>query len=268
VEDWGEAEDQRMVFSQVPPEFPPKILAETGKRRNGKKWVRVSVPNESLVGEVQAIIQDEVGFPLRIVGHEKRHFVVACADDGQVRELLEIDGSKLSGQVIRVQRAAYSMSGDEIFAFVRRHLEQDEELRSMQADYLAGPGRAREVRAVLSDPPVVVEKEPKQDQKKKGKWDRPHKKIVKAEVKGKSQSQSAKASPRAQSPKGDRPSYPNFIPGECFDCSQAGKDPKHDFKTCQFHLDKLAQRRAKGGADGSRSPRGSPSANPPRRSAE
>jgi hypothetical protein len=95
-----------MVFSQVPPEFQPEILAETGKRRNGKNLVRVSAPNESLVGEVQDIIQDEVGLPPGIVGHVKRHFVVACADDGQVRESLEIDGSKLSGQVLRVQRAA------------------------------------------------------------------------------------------------------------------------------------------------------------------
>jgi hypothetical protein len=80
--------------------------------------VRVSVPNEFLVGEVQAIIHNEVGFPLRTVEHEKRHFVVACVDVSQVGELLDIDGSKLSGQVIQVHRAAYSMSGNKIFAFI------------------------------------------------------------------------------------------------------------------------------------------------------
>jgi hypothetical protein len=37
----------------------------------------------------------------------------------------------------------------------------------MQTDYLTGPGRSREVRAVLSDPSMVVQKEPKQDKKKR-----------------------------------------------------------------------------------------------------
>ena len=45
VEDWSDAEDQKHVFSQVPPpNLQIKVLAETRKRRNDKLLVRVVVP--------------------------------------------------------------------------------------------------------------------------------------------------------------------------------------------------------------------------------
>ena len=60
VEDWSEMEDQGFVFSQTPSEYQPKILAETGKRRLGKNWVRVVVPQSMQALELQAILTQEV----------------------------------------------------------------------------------------------------------------------------------------------------------------------------------------------------------------
>ena len=52
VEDWSEAEDQQNVFSQIPIEYHSKVLNEIGKRRSGKKWVRVVVPENLSAHEV------------------------------------------------------------------------------------------------------------------------------------------------------------------------------------------------------------------------
>ena len=44
VEDWTDAEDQQYVFAAIPPQYQSRVLSETGKRRNGKQWVRIMVP--------------------------------------------------------------------------------------------------------------------------------------------------------------------------------------------------------------------------------
>ena len=124
------------------------------------------MPNEAMAVEVQGLLEQELSVTLRCVSHEKRHFVVACESDQEVRSLLDLDGSKLDGHIVRVQRAEYSMSGDEIFAFVRRLLEQDEELRILRRSYGGPPDSPREVRAVQTDHAVTQDKNSQQAEQK------------------------------------------------------------------------------------------------------
>ena len=155
VEDWSDAEDQQHVFSQVPSGLQLKILAETRKRRSAKLWVRVVTPTGMTNAEVLSEIEAELGFTPHIVSQEKRHFVIACRNDTEVRGLMDLDGSKIDRHVLKVQRAEYNMSGDEIFAFMRRLLETDEELLVLRRSYgCADPPTRREVHAVQLEPKV------------------------------------------------------------------------------------------------------------------
>ena len=154
VEDWTDAEDQSYVFAAIPSYYQSKVLGETGRRRNGKRWVRVMIPQGKTQQEIIQLLEMELGYPLRVESSEKRHFVVACDTDQDVNALMEWDGSNIHGRVITVSRAQYSMTGDDLFAFVRRLLEEEEELRNLQRAYGAGGSTPRaNVKAVHDQSP-------------------------------------------------------------------------------------------------------------------
>ena len=135
VEDWTDGEDQQFVFTQVPHEFQQKSLNETTKRRMQKRWVRVVVP----AGLTHQVVLDElsklVGYPLTNCTVERRNMVIPCRDDQERLKMIRFDGAKLDGHVLRFQKADYNMTGDEIFEFVQRMLETNEELRNLRQFY-------------------------------------------------------------------------------------------------------------------------------------
>lgn len=152
VEDWSDAEDQQLVFSQVPPGLQAKVLTETRKRRNDKSWVRVVFPSSMSLPEVKAEMEAELGFTLRVLSQDRRHFVVSCGTQNEVQALLALDGCKIDRSILKVQRAEYSMTGDDIFQFVRRLLETDEELEVLRRSYGCEVPPSQSVRAVQVDP--------------------------------------------------------------------------------------------------------------------
>ena len=77
-------------------------------------------------------MQDEMQTDLAIVRNNGTHFVVDCPTAEIARALLAIDESILDGETIRIQKAEYSMTGDEIFSFVDRMLMEESELRGLQ----------------------------------------------------------------------------------------------------------------------------------------
>ena len=95
VEDWTDAEDQQYVFAAIPTQYQSRVLSETGKKRNGKRWVRIMVPPGRTMGEIKSLLELELQTPLQVISQEKRHFVVACGSDHEVRSLMEWDGAKL-----------------------------------------------------------------------------------------------------------------------------------------------------------------------------
>lgn len=132
VEDWMDAEDQQMVFKQLPTELQKKVHRETTKRRQGRMWVRVSIPPGLTGQQVQEQLEHVLDTALPIDTMERRQFVVRCESEEDQQALLQMDGAKLRGKVIKVQRAEYTMTGDEMLNLVRRYLEEDEELRRWQ----------------------------------------------------------------------------------------------------------------------------------------
>ena len=52
-----------------------------------------------------------------------------------MRSLMEWDGAKVEGQILTINRAQCSISGDELFAFVRTLLEQEVELNNLRRSY-------------------------------------------------------------------------------------------------------------------------------------
>ena len=129
VEEWGDEEDRRMVFSQVPEQYHQKIMTETQRRRRGQKWIRVGIPQGISSVKVREELEAEVGEPLTKINMEKRHFIVECPREEIYQKLLALDGSKIEGKPLRLQRAEYNMSGEEILAHVSILLQQEDELR-------------------------------------------------------------------------------------------------------------------------------------------
>ena len=164
VEDWSDLEDQHNVLSQVPPEMQSRIMRETSKRKANKKWVQVVVPPLLSAPEVIEELSQVLGRPLqRDTKIENRHFVVHCQSETEMHELYKWDGASMDGHPLRVQRADYFMSGDDIFAFVRQMLQEDEDLRALRIamGQPADPPRSpREVRAVQVEP-VPVQRQPR-----------------------------------------------------------------------------------------------------------
>ena len=97
--------------------------------------MRVVIPAPLSTLEVLRDLEVEVGFPIRPISQEKRNVVIACTSDVEMQTMLGLDGAKFEGRVVKIQRAEYSMTGDELFAFVRRLLETDEELASLRRSY-------------------------------------------------------------------------------------------------------------------------------------
>ena len=251
VEDWSDAEDQQHVFSQVPSQLQSRVLQETGKRRNGKKWIRVVVPPNLHVGVVQDEIANELGHPPQIVSLEKRHFVVECANENEIRTLIGLDGSKLDGHVIKVQRAEYSMSGDEIFAYVRRLLDQEEELRLLRRSYgcLDDPPREVQVAPIQQKSEVRQEGE-KKSEKNRGKFSprfdksrgNSSPKKVEIDVRPKDPPKRAPVSPNGE--KKSENERKNSDPMICRTCQKLGKPCDHDFRKCEISREDWNRRKA------------------------
>ena len=85
--------------------------------------------------EVLENLETELGTPLNVISQDKRHFVVNCPNQVELTALLDLDGCKLDGGVLRVQRAEYSMSGDDMLQFVKQLLETDDELSTLRRSY-------------------------------------------------------------------------------------------------------------------------------------
>ena len=278
VEDWSEMEDQTFVFAQTPSEFQTKVLIETGKRRNGKHWVRVVFPPDMQASEVQTILGQEIGVPFRVLSNDKRSFVIDCHSEANARILLENDGSKVEGRVIKIQKAEYSMTGDDIFRFVQRLLETEDDLRSLRKAYDIVDDAPRGVQLVQTHPAASPSHShpPSQGSSQGGPWGKDHwrddrqRRSPRAPHKpGRDQPSPGKPSATkpgangAPPPKGAKPGSPafKFKPGVCHDCEQTGKDPHHDFKTCPVHLAAWEERKK---AKAAKSKAAAPSQAPPR----
>lgn len=234
VEDWSDAEDQQHVFSQVPPHLQIKVLAETQKRRTGKMWVRVVLPPGLRMAEVVENLETEIGTRVNVISQDRRHFVIACNNQVEMAALLDLDGSQLDGGVLRVQRAEYSMTGDDMFQYVKQLLETDDELVSLRRAYEIKVPSPR-VNAVQADPRPSSPKDSKATvpkwtgkssynrnsdnkyQSKGGKW---------TETNWRDQAAPASAPESPYKKKG------GYDRNTCYTCHRAGRDANHDYKSC------------------------------------
>ena len=119
-------------------------MTETQRRRRGQKWIRVGIPQGISSVKVREELEAEVGEPLTKINMEKRHFIVECPREEIYQKLLALDGSKIEGKPLRLQRAEYNMSGEEILAHVSVLLEQEDELRLLQKSYCGDNGVSRQ----------------------------------------------------------------------------------------------------------------------------
>ena len=277
VEDWTETEDQQHVFSQVPPQFQPMILRETGKRRNGKRWIRVVVPPGETLDDIRSLLHEATGFKPGVVSTDKRHFVVDCASDHEMSQLLACDGAKVEGKVVKIQRAEYSMSGDDMLAFVRRHLEEAEELDIMRRSYGGidpPPPPPRSVRQVQSEknssPRREVRYESSSDRESSPRSWKDSKQPRKGKGKGKGSRKTQSVSSSTPPPRGKGGRAASSNPhgrgrgkgrgdppqsGICYTCRDLGRNPNHNYQDCQIsqavRKDTAEKKAKKDGSQGS-----------------
>ena len=251
VEDWTDSEDMQYVFSQLPPELQTLVLRETNKKRLNKHWVRVVVPRGLATHSVMEEVAKELERPLTDAIMDKRNFIVQCKNDTEVRFLLEIDRSEIDGQTVRMQKADYAMSGDEIFDYVRRQLEQEDELIRLRqfmgcpADTLGPLSPNREVRVVQLEevkpkPASGKEPKPKGGRGGRGRSTSPWKARADARApEGKSSNVTSRAAESKPGPptgrgkglKGLKPGD-DFWAKDCYTCGNLGLPRDHDFREC------------------------------------
>lgn len=265
VEDWSDAEDQQNVFSQVPQGLQMKVLAETRKRRNGKLWVRVVIPPGLAMPDVVENISDELGIRLQVISQDKRHFVINCRNQVEMQSLLDLEGCKLDGGVIRVQRAEYSMSGDDIFAFVKQLLETEEELESLRRSYdmhVQSPrSSVHAVQIESKDDSGQRYNRSPNNTPRGSSWSNKGNETRKGTAqkgKGKSHDKTNNNGDKKSSGNGGRGPSSSF--SGCRTCHREKRDADHDWKTCEHNQRSRAEWREKQAAQqsGSRDSRDPP----------
>ena len=132
VEGWSEIIDYEQIFGQLPGYFQQAVVKEQCRRRAGKNWVRVSIPKGLEMKNILQQMKEEVQRELFVVRTNGTHFVVECPNPEVARALLGIDGCMLDGETVRIQKAEYTMEGNDIFAFVDHLLMEENELRGLQ----------------------------------------------------------------------------------------------------------------------------------------
>ena len=257
VEDWTEAEDIHGVFSQIPIQFHSKVLAETGRRRNGKHWVRIGAPQGCTTHETQTMMENELGFNLNVITREKRHFVVACENERQARRLMDYDRGEVDRATMTVSPEQYAMSGDDLLAYIHRLLEQDEELDQMRRTYCHGVGTPRAgVRAVQDQFPRSPSNysggsgRGSQGSRPRGDKGSSEKKTGKGSAQGgrksdtrdgksqkKSEPQKKGGKADAGKQKEERSTKEVRDKGKCWTCEDLKVAADHDFRTCAKYLE-------------------------------
>ena len=204
------------------------------------------------------------------MAHEKRHFVVSCPSEDQVRALLALDGSKIDGQIVPISRAQYSMTGDDLIAFVRQLLEQEEEMNLLRRSYGCGESTPRTIKVVQGETPsspvakkkenngkARTDKKPRGDQKNS---DKNKQSPSRESQKNKDKNPEKKAGSPATSDKsekgrrGDRNS--SREKGKCWMCQDLGINTDHDYKGCPKYQDVKKKRDEKRNKRSENSPSG------------
>jgi hypothetical protein len=232
LEDWSDAEDQKLVFTQVPGCFHQKVLTETNRRRRDRAWVRVAVPESLTCQEVLQELERALGVALPRCHMDRRHFVIQCEGPAQQAQLLGYDRGHIDGHPLRIQRAEYSMSGEELLNYVRGLLLQDDELRLLKQSYGC---EEEEGRSIPREKPlggvfaVVGEDRPKSPP---GKTAKPTNGSFK---------------PRERFPKKGQGEEKKGVrnPNVCWTCEGRKKPAEHDYRTCPEFLKAKAARAAK-----------------------
>ena len=230
VEDWSDAEDQKLVFTQVPSCFHQRILTETNRRRRDKAWVRVAVPDRLNCHEVLQELERALGTALPRYSMDRRHFVIQCESPEQQQQLLGYDRGHIDGYPLRIQKAEYSMSGEELLNYVRSLLLQDDELRLLRQSY--GCSEQDLPKTPLVEPMggvfmVAQEERPKSPGQGSAKG---------ANSPAKAGEQSSRKSPEKKA---------NRDPNMCWECERQNLAARHDYRKCPLWQKSRAARDAK-----------------------
>ena len=216
----------------------------------GKKWVRVFAPKDIPIAIVRQELEVELGRPLTEVAVERRHMVVSCATDKEVRQLLDLDGAKFDGQPIKIQRAEYSMSGDDMLSWVGKLLESQEELETLRRTYgCDSPPRSREEEGLIRvvgdskpSPSGSSNSQPRKGQKGGG------------NRKGGNQGSTdggrgRPADQRETPPQAGSAAASGQTKGsdanECWTCKKLNLSADHDFRTCEKSRQRWAEKQAR-----------------------
>ena len=269
VDDWTDAEDQSYVFASIPSYYQSRVLGETGKRRQGKLWVRVGIPPGRTQNEVLQFLEQALAFPLRVRTSERRHFVVICNDQQEVNNLLEWDSADLiingQKQTLSVTMVRYAMSGDELFAFVRRLLEEEDELRLLQRAYgvVGGTPTPRATTKAVYDQSPAPEKKKANQGKSGSPFRRPPRGNGKKNEKKKDDPGKGKNPRQVESPAKKSASVDSggksdqgkgkgaTAKGICYTCRDGDRPAEHDYKTCPHLLAKQKKKEERAKKEGS-----------------
>jgi len=134
VDDWNDHEDHAHLMKELTPKLREKVTAEQDKRRRGQLHVSINCQVDDIVRGIPAALEAQKGLPLPVVKADRRMVTVACQDHTHMEYVLQLDGGSFHGVPVRVARADYVLTGNEIMDLVTKTLESREEARQWGSD--------------------------------------------------------------------------------------------------------------------------------------
>jgi len=123
VDDWTDHEDYAQIMHQLTERLRQKVTSEQTKMRRGRRHVAISCQVDDVAQQVKAELERQHRLELPIVKADRRSLTIDCTDEATMNLLLEYDTGDWHGTPIKVTRADYVMTGNEILELITTHLE-------------------------------------------------------------------------------------------------------------------------------------------------
>ena len=133
VEAWDEDLDRKLVKANLNSYFYTRVKQEACRRREGCRWVRVSLEGAEPVSSLLHELEKQLGVLLPVIKSDRHSATINCPDDQVKTTLVDWDKGTFRGARFRILPVLYEMTGDEILDFVLRTLENDEDFEVDEA---------------------------------------------------------------------------------------------------------------------------------------
>ena len=135
VSDRTQAEEYRMIFTQLKPHMQEQLLREQAKRRTSRPWVSVAISENVRIVDLLEALTGWYGETLPEHFSTKTGCVFKCTENRQRERLIHFTGYEFDGIPMDISRFEYEMCAEEIFEFFLNRLKLAQELTATRESF-------------------------------------------------------------------------------------------------------------------------------------